>query len=123
MRFVRGAGGAALVVVALAVGAGWTTVASHTAAPVRAVPQEIERALAGAITAADAPIVAAEPSLRALRGIDSRSGPTWLLPGLVAALAALCLLRRLRVLPVGPGHPHLLFGPVSRRGPPLASLS
>src|SRR5262245_36378002 len=120
-RWVRGAGGAALVVVAVALGTAWTAVGQSTD-PTRASVPAIERALAGTITSPDAPDIAGEPVLTTLRTIEPRMGPIWALPGLAAALAAVCVLRRLRTSP--PPSPALVLcraGP-SRRGPPLADL-
>ena len=71
----------------------------------------------------DAGDSAAVPVLGALRTIELRLGPLWALPGLAAALAAMCLLRRLRRSPSRPLCRIALRGSVSNRAPPLARIA
>jgi hypothetical protein len=120
-RWVRGAGGAALVVVAVALGTAWTAV-GESSDPTRASVPALERALAGTITSLDAPDVAGEPVLNAVRTVEPRLGPIWALPGFAAGLAAVCVLRRLRASPAPPAALVLCCAGRSRRGPPLAGL-
>ena len=72
--------------------------------------------------ALDAGETAAVPVLGALRTIELRLGALWALPGLAAALAAMCLLRRLRRSPSRPLRRVALRGSVSNRAPPLARI-
>jgi hypothetical protein len=123
LKVMRGAGGAALVVVALAVGAGWSTGAARVADRIGAAHDDVERALVGTITPVGAATVAVESTFAPHRAAESRPGASWTLPGLTAALAALCLWRRLRALPLRPGSLRQLRDWVSRRGPPVASLA
>jgi hypothetical protein len=73
--------------------------------------------------ALDAGDAAAVPVLGALRTIELRLGPLWALPGLAAALAAMCLLRRLRRSPSRPLRRVALRGSASNRAPPLARIA
>ena len=62
------------------------------------------------------------PVAASWRAVELRIALLWVLPELVAAMAALCLLRRRRA---GPGVPRrLLFlrGAVSHRAPPFAPV-
>jgi hypothetical protein len=109
------------VVVAVALGTAWTAVGESTD-PTRAATPAVERALAGTITSPDAPNLAGEPVLGALRTVEPRLGPIWALPGLAAGLAAVCVLRRLRASPAPPPALVLCCAGRSRRGPPLVAL-
>ena len=120
---MRGAGGAALVVVALAVGAAWTTDAGQVTDRVGTASADVARALVATFTSAEVAAVAADSTFAPHRAAESRPGPSWTLPGLTAALAALCLWRRLKAIPRRPGSLRLLRDWVSRRGPPVTSLA
>jgi hypothetical protein len=63
------------------------------------------------------------PVLGAVRTVEPRLVPPWVLPGLAAALAALRLLRRLRRSPTLPTRRVLLRGSVANRAPPIQSFA
>jgi hypothetical protein len=124
MQWLRGAGGAVLVVVAVALGTAWTAGAELGPDPNGpAARHDVERILAGTISAPEATLGVAESALTVVRAVEPRGGPVWSLAGLAAALAAVCLLRRLRGAPVTSGHGRLLRDGVSRRGPPVFALA
>jgi hypothetical protein len=119
----HGVGGAVLVVFTLALGTAWLGGGARVPDATGTLPQEIERGVAGTVSDPDRTLVAAESTFTALRTVEPRLASSWVLPGLAAALAAVCLLRRLRGSPLGAGHGPVLRGGVSRRGPPRGSLA
>ena len=77
----------------------------------------------GTVSPEDLTDAVAVPLLGALRTPVPRLAPLWVLPGLAAALAALCVLRRLRRSPSLPARRALLRGSLAGRAPPLASFA
>lgn len=77
----------------------------------------------GTISPVDLTDAAVAPMLGTVRTAEPRQPPLWILPGLTAALAALCLLRRLRLRPTLLARQALLRGSLSNRAPPLASFA
>jgi hypothetical protein len=118
----RGVGGAVLVVIALALGTAWLGGGARVPDATGTLRHETDRGLAGTVSDPDRTLVVAESTVSVLRTVEPRSTPSWVMPGLAAALAAVCLLRRQRGSPLGAGRGPVLRDSVSRRGPPLASL-
>ena len=77
----------------------------------------------GTLSPVDLADAAVTPVLGAARTAELRLAPLWVLPGLAAALAALCLLRRLRRSPTLPARRALLRGSRSNRAPPIGSFA
>jgi hypothetical protein len=63
------------------------------------------------------------PMLGMARTAEPRQAPLWILPGLSAALATLCLFRRQQLRPTPPARRTLLRGSRSNRAPPFASFA
>ena len=126
MRTGRRTQRALLVVLAAAlVAAAWITIAGPAGVTrvARAQVVHTEHGSDRVNAALDAGDAVAIPVLGALRTIELRLGPLWALPGLAAALAAMCLLRRLRRSPSRPLRRVALRGSVSNRAPPLARIA
>jgi hypothetical protein len=125
MRTVRSARGLLLAGAALALAVASVTMGEAPAEPLagHSTPGGLERRVGGTITAADLADVATTSVLAGHLNVQPRLGPLWALPGLAAALAAVCLLRRLRSSPVAPARRVLLRDSVSRRAPPLAAFA
>ena len=83
----------------------------------------IEHGVGGTVTSADVADVTPTSVLTGHHTVGLRLGPLWVLPGLAAALAAVCLLRRLRSSPAAPAGRRLLRGQSLERAPPLESLA
>jgi hypothetical protein len=123
MQWRRGAGGAVLLV-AVVLGSAWTAGGEGVPDPIGPTARhEVERLLTGTIGGPDAVLAVTESMLSVARAVEPRVGPVWALPGIAAALAALCLLRRLRGSPVTSAHGRPLRDGVSRRGPPAFALA
>jgi hypothetical protein len=126
MRMVRRAHRALLVLLAVLIAAtAWSAFGHQSAASShRSAPAAHSgRGDGGTVSPADLSDAVAVPMLGALRAVEPRLAPLWVLPGLAAALAALCLLRRLRRSPSLPARRALLRGTVANRAPPLASFA
>jgi len=125
MRTVRSARGAVLILAVLALALTWVAVGGQTPN----LPQDtstlaaVEHGTGGTVTAADVADLGSTSVLSAVRTAEPRLGPLWVLPGLAAALAAVCLLRRLRASPLAAARRALLRDTVSRRGPPPVSVA
>jgi hypothetical protein len=76
----------------------------------------------GTVSPVDLTDAVVTPVLGAARAAELRLAPLWVLPGLTAALAALCLLRRLRRSPTLSARRALLRGSRSNRAPPTGSF-
>ncbi len=124
MRTVRSARGAVLIVAALALATAWIAVGERPPAPLRASPlSSVEHGVGGTVTSPDVAELTPTSVLTGHHAVEPRLGPLWVLPGLAAALAALCLLRRLRSSPASPSRPRLLRDSLSQRAPPLESFA
>ena len=126
MRMVWRAHRALLVLLAVLIAVtAWSAFGhqSTAASPRSAQTAHSTRAEGGTISPADLSDAVAVPMLGALRTAVPRLAPLWALPGLAAALAALCLLRRLRRSPSLLARRALLRGTVANRAPPLASFA
>ncbi|HEY3725357.1 MAG TPA: hypothetical protein VGN59_18530 [Acidimicrobiia bacterium] len=126
MRTGRRTHRALLVVLAvLVVAAAWISIGGQAGVThvARAQVVHTEHGSDRINAALDAGDAAAVPVLGALRTIELRLGPLWALPGLAAALAAMCLLRRLRRSPSRPLRRVALRGSASNRAPPLARIA
>ncbi len=126
MRMVRREHRPLLVVLAvLVLAAGWSSF-GHTAGashPNVAHANDSSSGDRGTVAPADLSDSVAVPVLGALRTVEPRLAPLWVLPGLAAGLAALCLLRRLRRSPALPARRALLRGSLANRAPPLVSFA
>jgi hypothetical protein len=125
MRTVRCARGAVLIVAALALATAWIAVGERPPAPLHewSPLSSIEHGLGGTVTSADVADLAPTSVLTGHHSVELRLGPLWVLPGLAAALAAVCLLRRLRSSPASPAGRRLLRDSLSQRAPPLGSFA
>jgi hypothetical protein len=115
----------ALAAAAFAVISAWMTVTQQAPLP-RIDPDHtaaVQRGVAKVIAASDLPELAGETVTAALRPVAPRLGPLWALPGVAAALAALCLLRRLRGSPPPSTSRVVLPGTGARRAPPVGSFA
>ena len=107
-------------------GAAWVAVGARSPVPHAVFSQQVN---APHHTDSDAisPIDATDAVVTALpishRSSDLRLGSLWVLSGLAAGLAALCMLRRLRGSPASQARRVVLRGSVARRAPPLASFA
>jgi len=125
MRTRPGTRGLALAGAAIAVVSVWMTASPRSTVP-RVDPDHVtvvQRGMAKVIAAADVPELAGEALAAAPRPVAPGPGPLWALPGLVAALAAICLLRRLRTSPPLAAPRVALPGTGARRAPPVASFA
>jgi hypothetical protein len=77
----------------------------------------------GTVSAVDLSDAVVAPMLGMARTAEPRQAPLWILPGLTAALATLCLFRRQRLRPTLPARQVLLRGSRANRAPPLASFA
>jgi len=77
----------------------------------------------GTVSGVDLSDAVVAPMLGVARSAEPRQAPLWILPGLTAALATLCLFRRQRLRPAWPARQVLLRGTRSNRAPPLAPLA
>jgi hypothetical protein len=84
---------------------------------------QLERRSGDAVSAVDVNDSAVTPVLAAARTAEPRLAPLWVLPGLAAALAALCLFRRQRLRPTLLARRTLLRGSWVGRAPPLESFA
>jgi hypothetical protein len=126
MRMVRREHRALLVLLAVLIAATAWSAFGHQSATASHRSTETARSThadGGTISPADLSDSVAVPMLGALRTAEPRLAPLWALPGLAAALAALCLLRRLRRSPSLLARRALLRGTVANRAPPLASFA
>ena len=82
-----------------------------------------ERESNGAVSAVELSDAVVAPMLGMARTAEPRQTPLWILPGLAAALATLCLFRRQRLRPTWPARQVLLRGSRSNRAPPLVSFA
>ena len=125
MRMVRRERSAMLVVVAaLLIATAWIAVGERSDGPLQD-PSRIthtERDTNGIFSPVDLTDAAVSPAVGATRGAEPRLAPLWVLPGLAATLAALCLMRRLRLSPTLPARRVLLRGSLSNRAPPVGSF-
>jgi hypothetical protein len=125
MRTVRSARSALLIVAALALATAWIAVGERPLAPLHESSplSSIEHGVGGTVTSADVADVISTSVLTGHHTVGLRLGPLWVLPGLAAALAAVCLLRRLRSSPASPAGRRLLRDSLSERAPPLESFA
>ena len=113
-----------LVVAALLIATAWIAVASRSEGP----PPDPSAVIHtdpdtnGTFSPADPTDSAVGASLGAARTAEPRLAPLWVLPGLAAALAARCLMRRLRRSPTPPARRVLLRGSLANRAPPAGSF-
>ena len=126
MRMARREHGVMLAIAAvLLIATAWVAVGDRSSVtlqdPTRIV--HTERETNGTISPVELGDAAVAPMLGAARSAEPRLVPLWILPGLAAALAALCLLRRLRRSPERPARRALLRGILSSRAPPLRSIA
>jgi hypothetical protein len=77
----------------------------------------------GTVSGVDLSDAVVAPMLGVARSAEPRQAPLWILPGLTAALATLCLFRRQQLRPTLPARQALLRGTRSNRAPPLASFA
>jgi hypothetical protein len=114
-----------LIVAALALATAWIAVGERPSVPLReASPlSAVEHNLTGTVTSAAVADVTPTSVLSGYHTVEPRLGPLWVLPGLAAGLAAVCVLRRLRARPTPSARRVLLRDSVSRRGPPLGSFA
>ncbi len=77
----------------------------------------------GTVSGVDLSDAVVVPMLGVARSVEPRQAPLWILPGLTASLAALCLFRRQRLRPAWPARQALLRGTRSNRAPPLTSFA
>jgi hypothetical protein len=126
MRILRREHRALLVIGAVLVLAGaWLAVGEQSSAAPRDLPAvgHLSHESRGTVSSVDVGDVTAAPAVAVTRTAEPRSAPLWVLPGLAAALAALCLLRLQRGAPASPARRVLLRGSVANRAPPLASFA
>ncbi|MGZ6975751.1 MAG: hypothetical protein ACXVKQ_17545 [Acidimicrobiia bacterium] len=83
----------------------------------------LERNATHVVSSVDLGGAVSAPVLGAPRPADPRPAPLWVLPGLFAGLAALCLFRRQRLRPNRSARRVLLRGSVSNRAPPIESFA
>jgi hypothetical protein len=115
----------ALAAVVAALVSAWMVTTQQRAVP-RIDPDHaatVQRTLGRVAAATDVPDIASETLTTVSRPIAPRSEPLWALPGLAAALAALCLLRRLRTSPALAAPRVVLPGTGARRAPPAGSFA
>jgi hypothetical protein len=114
-----------LVLAVLALATAWIAVGERRPAPGQETSPRsaLERSVGGTVTSADLAVVVPASVLSGHLTVEPRLGPLWVLTGLAAALAAVCLLRRLRTCPAPPARRMLLRDSLSRRGPPLGSFA
>jgi hypothetical protein len=114
-----------LIVAALALATAWIAVGERPQAPLHESSplSSIEHGVGGTVTAADVADVTSTSVLTGHHTVALRLGPLWVLPGLAAALAAICLLRRLRSRPATPAGRRLLRDSLAQRAPPLESFA
>jgi len=102
----------------------WTAVGDRAEGPLgdpsRIIHTELDTN--GTFSPADASDAVVASVLGAARAAEPRLAPLWVLPGLAAALAALCLMRRLRGSPTPPARRVLLRGSLANRAPPTGSF-
>jgi hypothetical protein len=125
MRNRPGTRGLVLVAVLLATAAAWTMATEGPTTP-RSGPGRdavVQRGLVKVVGSVDVPELAGESLVSAPRPTPPRLEPMWALPGLAAALAAVCLLRRLRTSPPLAAPRVVLPGTGARRAPPVASFA
>jgi hypothetical protein len=84
---------------------------------------ELERRSTDTVSAVDVNDSAVAPILAAARTAEPRLAPLWVLPGLAAALAALCLFRRQRLRPTLLARRTLLRDSLVGRAPPIESFA
>jgi len=126
MRTLRREHRALLVIGAvLVLASAWLAVGEQSTAAPRDLPAvgHLSQHSRGTVSAVDVGDITAAPAVAVTRPAEPRSAPLWVLPGLVAALAALCLLRLQRRAPASPARRVLLRGSVANRAPPLASFA
>jgi hypothetical protein len=99
------------------------TVAVRELGPAPSHANQLERRSGDAVSAVDANDSAVTPVLAAARTAEPRLAPLWVLPGLAAALAALCLFRRQRLRPTLLARRTLLRGSMVGRAPPIESFA
>jgi len=125
MRTVRRERSVMLVVVAaLLIATAWIAVGERSDGPI-GDPSRIlhtDQGTNGTFSPADMTDAAVTPMLGAARTVEPRMAPLWALPGFAAALAALCLMRRLRRSPTPPARRRLLRGSLVNRAPPSGSF-
>ncbi len=114
-----------LLLAVLVAATAWSTFGHLSAAPSHrlAPAADSPRGDGGTVSPADLTDAVAVPMLGALRTAEPRLAPYWVLPGLAAALAAVCVLRRLRRSPSLPAGRALLRDSLANRAPPLASIA
>ena len=113
-----------LVVAALLIATAWIAVASRSEGP-RPDPSAVvdtDPDTNWTFAPADPTDSAVGSALGAPRTAEPRLAPLWALPGLAAALGALCLMRRLRRSPTPPARRVLLRGSLANRAPPAGSF-
>jgi hypothetical protein len=96
---------------------------ARTLGPAPTQVNELERRSSGAVSSVDVNDSAVTPVLAAARSAEPRLAPLWVLPGLAAALAALCLFRRQRLRPTLLARRTLLRGSLVGRAPPIESFA
>jgi hypothetical protein len=126
MRIVRRDHRALLVIGAvLVLASAWLAMGEQSTAAPRDLPAvgHLAHESRSTMSSVDVGDVTAAPAVAVTRTAEPRSAPLWVLPGLAAALAALCLLRLQRGAPLSPARRVLLRGSVANRAPPLASFA
>lgn len=125
MRMTRRTYSVMLVVVAaLLIATAWIAVGERSTGPLHD-PSRVthsERDANGTVSSVELTDAAVASVLGAARTAEPRLAPLWALPGLAAALAARCLMRRLRRSPTLPARRVLLRGSLSNRAPPIGSF-
>lgn len=125
MRTGPGTRGLALAAATIAVVSAWVMASPRAVVP-RSDPDHVtvdQRGPATVVAASDVPELTGESLAAVPRPVAPRPGPLWALPGLAAALAALCLLRRLRTSPPVAAPRVVLPGTGARRAPPVGSFA
>jgi hypothetical protein len=126
MRMVRSERRILLAVLAaLLIATAWIGSGAHVppALPHVAEAGHAPRESGGTVSAVDVSDAVVAPMLGVARTAEPRQAPLWILPGLAAALATLCLFRRQRLRPALLSGRKLLRGSRSNRAPPLASFA
>jgi hypothetical protein len=110
-----------VVIVALLLATAWASVDRSTVSRPSSSPiTGPQRSSTGSLSSVDLTDAVTVPVLGVSRAPEPRLAPMWVLPGLAAALAALCLLRRLRRSPSAPAWCRaVLRTSRANRAPPL----
>jgi len=117
---------ALLVVLAvLLVATAWIVAGDRSSASLQnsAPIGHVEHEPNGTVAPVDLADAVVAPMLGAARAAAPRQAPLWILPGLAAAIAALCVLRRQRLRPTLLARRALRRASLADRAPPLASVA